>query len=298
MTRTAFAAWLGRQRVIPLDGSWGALLAERGLPAGTPPEQWTLSNAEAVADVARAYAAAGARAVLTNTFGGSRPKLEKSGLADDVALVNHTGARLSREAVPADVLVCGSVGPTGEFLEPYGLMTEAQMQAVFVEQIAALVEGGVDAVLVETMTSLEEALCGFRAAREVAADIPVIVSMTYDKGQHGYATMMGVTPAQAAQRLDAIDVDVVGTNCGNGPDNIIDIVRELRACTPKPLWARPNAGLPQLVEGRTVFPASPEEMAAAVPAMRGAGATLIGGCCGTTPAHIEAMAAACAAADA
>jgi len=291
MTRTQWQQALQTTRITVLDGAWGTELAHRGLPPGEAPELWNVSQAARVAEIPAAYVAAGARVVLTNTFGGSRFKLEKCGVADRVEELNRCGARISKEAARGAALVCASIGPTGEFLEPIGDITAAHMQAVFAEQIRALLAGGADALLIETMTDLHEALCAVRAARATAPDVPLIVSLTFDKGLHGYATMMGVTPAQAAQALTAADVDVIGTNCGNGIENMVEIVRELRAHTDRPLWARPNAGLPQLVDGCTVFPETPDVMAAKIPALAAAGATLIGGCCGTTPAHIRALAA-------
>lgn len=275
--------------VVPLDGAWGTELSRRGLPAGTAPELWNLEQPERVAEVPRAYAEAGARIVLTNTFGGSRCKLEKNGLAAHVAEINRTGARISRNAVPRDVLVCASVGPTGEFLEPLGDIPPAAMEDIFAEQIAALIEGGADMIVVETMTDLEETLCAVRAAKRLAPSMPVVASMTFDKGARGYATMMGVTPAHAAAQLAEHGADIIGTNCGHGVEQMIEIVGELRANTNKPLWARPNAGLPQLVNGVTVFPDSPDNMAKKIPALVEAGATFIGGCCGTTPEHIQYM---------
>lgn len=275
--------------VVPLDGAWGTELSRRGLPPGTSPELWNLEQPERVAEVPRAYAAAGARIVLTNTFGGSRFKLEKNGLADKTAEVNRAGARISREAVPRDVLVCASVGPTGEFLEPLGDISPAAMEDMFAEQIAALIEGGADMLVVETMTDVEETLCAVRAAKRLAPAMPVVASMTFDKGARGYATMMGVTPAHAASQLAEHGADIIGTNCGHGVEQMIEIVRELRANTDKPLWARPNAGLPQLVNGVTVFPDAPDRMAAKIPALVEAGANFIGGCCGTTPEHIRCI---------
>jgi len=283
---------LATHGVVPLDGAWGTELSRRGLPAGMAPEQWNLDQPDRVAEVPRAYAEAGARIVLTNTFGGSRCKLEKNGLADRAAEINRAGARISRDAVPRDVFVCASVGPTGEFLEPLGDITPAAMEDIFAQQIAALIEGGADMIVVETMTDLEETLCAVRAAKRLAPSMPVVASMTFDKGARGYATMMGITPAHAAAQLDEHGADIIGTNCGHGVEQMIEIVHELRAHTAKPLWARPNAGLPQLVNGATVFPDEPETMAAKIPALVEAGAMFIGGCCGTTPEHIRQMAAA------
>lgn len=291
MTRIQLQQALHATRIIVLDGAWGTELARRGLPPGEAPERWNATHAARVAEIPAAYVAAGARIVLTNTFGGSRCKLGKCGLADRVEELNRCGARISREAVRGAAFVCASIGPTGEFLEPLGDSAPEQMQAVFAEQIRALLAGGADMLLIETMTDLQEALCAVHAARATAPDVPLVVSMTFDKGLHGYATMMGVTPAHAAHTLTAADVDVIGTNCGNGIENMVEIVCELRAHTDRPIWARPNAGLPQLVDGQTVFPETPEVMAAKIPALVAAGATLIGGCCGTTPAHIRAFAA-------
>jgi len=291
MTRTQWQQAVQTTPILVLDGAWGTELAHRGLPPGEAPELWNATQPARVAEIPAAYVAAGARVVLTNTFGGSRFKLEKCGLAERVEELNRCGARISKEAVRGAALVCASIGPTGEFLEPLGDITAEQMQTVFVEQIRALLAGGADALLIETMTDLNEALCAVRAARVTAPDVPLVVSLTFDKGLHGYATMMGVTPAHAAQTLSAAAIDVIGTNCGNGIENMVEIVRELRAHTDRPIWARPNAGLPQLIDGRTVFPETPAVMAAKIPALVAAGATLIGGCCGTTPAHIRALAA-------
>ena len=289
MTNTQLKDMLAAQRVLPLDGAWGTELARRGLAAGDVPETWNMTHADDVAAVPRAYIEAGARVVLTNTFGGTRCKLDKAGLGKGVHALNEAGARISRDVAGSVALVFGSVGPTGEFLEPLGMMKAEQITTMFEEQIVALVAGGVDGVVVETMTDLEEAVCGLRAARRVAPHMPVVVSMTFDKGARGYATMMGVTPKVAAIRLTEEGADVVGTNCGNGMDNMIEIVAELRANTKAPIWARPNAGMPQLVNGATIFPETPADMAAKVPLLLRAGASMIGGCCGTTPAHINAM---------
>ena len=294
MTTLELTQALQSRRVVILDGAWGTELARRGLPAGECPERWNLTQAVSVAEIPRAYAASGAQIVLTNTFGGSRIKLAKSDLADKTREVNLAGARISKSAVGDRALVFASVGPTGEFLAPLGEITAEAMEAVFREQIEALVAGGADGVVIETMTDLEEALCALRAAKGINAALPVAVSLTFDKGARGYATMMGVTPEQAATTLTAAGADIIGSNCGNGLANMIEIVRELRAHTAKPLWAKANAGLPELLNGNTVFREIPAAMAQLAPDLVSAGASLIGGCCGTTPEHIKAIAAACA----
>jgi len=283
---------LAEKQVLVADGAWGTELAKRGLPVGEAPERWGLDHPDAVRAVARQYVEAGADIILTNTFGGSTLKLAKVGLSVDTHAVNATMARLSSEiAHPAGVLVAGSVGPTGEFMQPLGLISEEEMVAAFAEQIRGLADGGVDAILIETMSDLGEAKAALRAARENFAG-PVICSMTFDHGPGGYATMMGVRPAQAAQDLEAAGADIVGSNCGAGIANIIEVIALMRPATDLPLWAKPNAGLPELVQGQTVFRETPEQMAARLPDLVQAGARIIGGCCGTGPEHIAALVAA------
>lgn len=281
---------LNAKKVLALDGAWGTELARRGLPTGEAPERWNLERPEEVRAVAAAYVAAGADIILTNSFGGSRIKLAKAGLADDTARVNRVAAELSREAAGEAALVFASIGPTGEFMAPLGTVTEEQMVEVFSEQARALVEGGADGIVVETMTDLGEAKAALRAVRETCS-APVAVSMTFDKGAAGFATMMGVKPERAAAELTDAGADIVGTNCGSGMTNIIEVVRLMRPATSLPIWAKPNAGLPELVDGRTVFRETPEEMAGSVAALVEAGASLVGGCCGSTPEHIRLIVA-------
>jgi len=282
---------LTQHACLVADGAWGTELTRHGLGPGEAPEGWNLAHPHLVREVARSYVAAGAQIILTNTFGGSPLKLQRVGLTDDVALLNRAGARLSREAAGDEALVFGSIGPTGEFMRPLGLIGEDEMQAGFGEQVRALVEGGVDGFVIETMSDLGEALAALRAVREHSC-LPAVVSMTFDHGPGGYATIMGVKPERAARELTAAGADVVGANCGAGADTILGAISEMAGHTSLPLWAKPNAGLPVLVAGYTVFRETPDEMAARAPALRAAGARIIGGCCGSTPAHIRALAAA------
>lgn len=271
------------------DGAWGTELAKLGLPPVMAPEQWNADCPDAVESVARRYVEAGADVILTDSFGGTRWKLEKAGLADRTAELNRRAAEISRRAAAGRALVFASVGPTGEFMAPLGPKTEAEFIDVFAEQIGSLMDGGADGIVVETMSAIEEAVAALKAARRVGR-FPVVVSMTYARGARGFATVMGVTPERAAEELDKAGADAVGSNCGNGVANMIEVTRLMRRRTARPLWVKANAGMPALVGGRTVFPESPEEMAGRVGDLFAAGANIIGGCCGTTPEHIRAMA--------
>lgn len=282
-------AMLRDRGVLVADGAWGTFLADLGLPAGLAPERWNADRPDAVEQVARAYVDAGADVILTNTFGGSRFKLAQHGLADRAAELNRLGAEISRRAAGSRALVFASVGPTGEMLEPLGTATEADLVDAFAEQIAALASGGADGFCIESMSDLGEALAALKAARRVS-DRPVVVSMTFDRGARGYATMMGVRPDQAARALTEAGATIVGSNCGNGIRNMVEVARLMRPATDRPLWMKANAGVPQLVDGRTVFRETPDDMAAHVPALIDAGAAIIGGCCGATPEHIRRMA--------
>lgn len=277
---------------VILDGAFGTELTRRGLPTGIAPENWNITHPDNVSAVGRSYAEAGSHIVLTNSFGGTSYKLKKAGEKTPVKEINEYAARNARAGAGEKASVFGSVGPTGEFLAPLGLATAEEITAAFSEQINGLIAGGVDGIIIETMTDLGEALCALRAAKTCAPSLLTAVSMTFDKGHKGYATMMGVTPAEAARVLTEEGADMIGTNCGNGIDNMCEIIALLAENTDLPLWAKPNAGMPELRDGKTVFPASPDEMAAKIPALIKAGAVCAGGCCGTTPEHIQAMAAA------
>jgi 5-methyltetrahydrofolate--homocysteine methyltransferase len=198
-------------------------------------------------------------------------------------------AEIARKAAGQNCFVIGSVGPTGQFLAPLGTQTEQDMYEAFREQVVALAQGGADAICIETMTALEEARVALRAAKE-NTDLVTIVTFTFDKTAQGqYRTMMGVSPAQAAREMTALDADIVGSNCGSGPENMIPICREMRDNTDRFIMIQPNAGLPILEDGKTLFKATPEDMAQGVGLLIAGGANIIGGCCGTTDAHIKAM---------
>jgi len=283
--------WIERlkeEAVLLSDGAWGTELAKRGLGAGDVPELWNADRSDDVQAVAQGYVDAGSDIILTNTFGGSRFKLEKSGLADRAVELSRAGTEISRRAAGHDALVFASIGPTGEFMQPLGTKTEEEFVACYLEQIRACADAGADGIVIETQTDLSEAKAALTAARQ-AADLPVVVSMTFDPGPKGFATMMGVTPEQAAAELDASGANVVGANCGSGIDNMVQVAALMRPATAKPLWFKSNAGMPELVDGTTVFRETPEEMAGKVERLVRAGANIVGGCCGTSPDHIRAI---------
>ncbi len=282
-------AKLAEGKVLVSDGAWGTEFAKKGLTAGAEcPELYNVDSPEVVLGIASSYVEAGSDMILANTFGGNALTLKKYGVDDRLEELNEAAVRISKKAAGDTVGVLGSIGPCGEFLAPLGLTSEEDMTEAFARQIRAFVAGGADVVLIETMTDLGEIGCAVRAAKENSS-LPVIVSMTYDKGVRGYATMMGVTPPAAVESLTAMDVDVIGSNCGAGMDNIIEIAGLIRTETDKPLWFKPNAGLPELVAGKTVYRETPEQFAEKAPALIEAGANIVGGCCGTTPDHIRAL---------
>jgi 5-methyltetrahydrofolate--homocysteine methyltransferase len=279
---------LKQKTVLVADGAWGTEFAKQGLAAGDVPELWNLEHPDRVLCVARSYVEAGSDIILTNTFGANRFKLAKSGLTDRLDELNRQGVALSRQAAGSRALVFASIGSTGEFIEPLGDKTEAEVAACFAEQVKACAAAGADGIVVETMTDLHEALAALKGARQ-ACDLPVAVCLTYDRGPAGFATIMGVKPEAAAKELEQHGADIIGSNCGAGIDNMIEVAKLLHAATRRPLWIKPNAGLPQLVNGATVFCETPEQTASKVGQLVAAGASIIGGCCGTTPEHIRHM---------
>ena len=268
------------------DGAWGTQLQAQGLGAGECPDAWNLTHAGRVETVARAYVEAGSQVILTNTFGANRLRLAAHGLGDRTLEINRAGARISRRAAGDRVKVFASIGPTGRLLA-MGETNEAELRAVFEEQARALAAEGVDALLLETFADLDEIRAAIAAAK--ATGLPVVASLVFDSGPARDRTMMGATPEQAAAAVIAAGADAVGANCGNGIDGFIPICRRLRAATDRPLWLKANAGLPEIVEGQTVYRTSPEYFAARTLDLVTAGATFVGGCCGTSPAFITAI---------
>ena len=287
-TMTDWRTRLDEKKVLIVDGAWGTELMNRGLTPREVPDGWNIDRAEEIYSVALSYVNAGADIILSNTFGGSPLKLVKAGLREKTTEINRLGAEISKRAADQRALVFGSIGPTGELLKPLGAVTEAELFNGFAEQAKALAAGEADGIVVETMLDLAEAKAALRAVKENTS-LPVAVTMTFNKAGQNYATLMGIRPEQAAEELEKAGADIVGANCGAGIDLIIEVARRMRRATSLPIWCKPNAGLPELVDGKTVYRESPEKMASRFRELVEAGATLIGGCCGSTPAHIRAL---------
>ncbi len=273
------------------DGALGTQLQQLGPSGGECPDQWNLLHPERVGQVAGAYVEAGSRVILTNTFRANRVALGQYGLAGELEAINRAGTRIAREAARGRALVFASMGPTGKMLV-LGEIGEEEVSAAYAEQAEALAAGGADALLFETMSDLAEASLGLAAARRTG--LPVFVSFAFESGKNKDRTMMGVTPEQAARRMTDEGAACVGANCGVGIAEYVPVCARLRAATPLPLWIKPNAGLPEMVEGRPAYRTSPERFASFVPALVEAGAAFVGGCCGTSPEFIRAAARALA----
>jgi 5-methyltetrahydrofolate--homocysteine methyltransferase len=286
--------WLERVRsgdLLVFDGAYGTMLFAAGLLNGACPELWNDTRADVVRGIHRAYFDAGSDFVETNTFGGTRLKLNEYGLGDRTRELNEKGARLARSVTPPYGYVAGSIGPTSRLpaeYEPLGDTTDEAYVETFREQAEALAGGGVDLFAVETMMFPQEATAAIRACK-AAADLPVMATMffQYEELHDRDRTMWGESPAEVAQKLLAAGADVVGMNCGRGPDRAIVIIREMRAVTDAPLVAYPNAGLPITTGDRVTYELGPEEMARDYPALLDAGASIVGSCCGSTPEHIR-----------
>jgi methionine synthase I (cobalamin-dependent) len=283
---TGFLQRLLAEGPVITDGAWGTELQARGLPIGEIPDVWNLTRADQVAKVAQAYVDAGSRVILTNTFGANRLRLSGHALGKQVVEINRRGVELSRRAAEGRAYVFASLGPTGRLLVA-GQTSPEEMRAAFDEQAKALAEAAPDAIVVETMADLTEARLAVAAAH--ATGLPVVACMVFDAGKNKDRTIMGVTPEQAAAALIEAGAEVIGANCGQGIANYVLVCQQLRAATDRPVWIKPNAGLPSVEGGRVVYRIGPEEFASHVPALVQAGANFIGGCCGTTPAFIKAI---------
>ena len=277
---------LVNDRIVFFDGAMGTMLLEADLPPGGVPEMWNLEKPEVVMDVYRQYFNAGADVVHTNTFGGSAPKLGIKGHADQMESINLAAVQLARRVCPENAFVAGDLGPTGKMLKPMGDATIEILEEAFFFQAAALIKGGADIISIETMFSLDEATAALKAAKR-AGNVPVIAGITYNKTPNGFFTMMGETIEQCATTLAENGADVVACNCTLGSSDIIELTRELRKATTKPILIQPNAGKPIPKDTITIYEQTPSEFAGDIKRIIDEGADMVGGCCGTNAAFVR-----------
>jgi 5-methyltetrahydrofolate--homocysteine methyltransferase len=276
-------------KTVIFDGGLGSMLIAAGLPAGVGPEAWNLERPDAVAEVHRQYFAAGAHVVHSNSFGASPVKLAERGLADRAEEINRRAAEIACSVRPEGRLVAGDIGPTGKMLQPFGDLDPAAAEDAFRRQADALLSGGADLISIETMFSLDEALLALRAAKSLG-EVFVVASLTYNRTPRGFFTMMGDGVSQAVQAFEAAGADAIGSNCGLGSADMVELAASMRAGTRLPILIQPNAGQPVVEGGCTVYRQTPAEFAADALRIKTAGADMIGGCCGTTPEFIQALA--------
>jgi len=275
--------------ILVADGAMGSLLFQRGLEPGECPELLNLTQPELLEEIARLYCEAGADIVQTNTFGASAVKLAEYSLDVETEEINRRAVACVREAVGDRAYISGSCGPSGKILKPFGDAEPEQLYQGFARQAAALVDAGVDLVCVETMTDLQEATLAIKAVRDHFPQVPVLATMTFDRTPRGFYTMMGVSIPDAAAGLQAAGASVIGSNCGNGLENMIEIARQFREISDLPLAIQSNAGLPELVDSGLCYPETADFFSEKIPEMIDSGVSVIGGCCGTTPDHIRAI---------
>jgi 5-methyltetrahydrofolate--homocysteine methyltransferase len=280
---------LANHKTVIFDGAMGTMLMAAGLKAGENPELWNLEKPSLVMDIHRKYYEAGSDVVHTNTFGGSAIKLADKGLSDKMERVNVEAAKIARESCPVGKFVAGDIGPTGKLLKPLGNLVIEEAEEAFFMQAQALIKGGVDLISIETMFSLEEALAALRATKRLG-NVLVIAGLTFNRTKKGFFTMMGEGVAQAVSAFEQAGADVIATNCSLGSRDMIDLTKELRAVTRKPILIQPNAGKPVTQKGVTSYQQTPAEFAQDGKEIKNSGADMIGGCCGTNPEFIRSLA--------
>jgi len=285
-----------KQELFLLDGAMGTELIARGIEAGKCNDYLNIELPDVISDIHRSYFEAGSDAVITNTFGANKYALSRHGFAQETIRINKSGAQMARRAAGEEKYVLGDIGPSGDFLEPLGSLKAQDLKEAYVRQAYALLDGGVDGFIIETMTALEEIALAIEAVKSIGGDLPVFASMSFDEAGDDFKTMMGVDVKAAVAKIVSVGVDAVGFNCGTlsfdgyieMADKYVSAVRALSADVM--IYAEPNAGRPELVEGRAVYKVSPEDFAQVIDKIYAAGVNIVGGCCGTTPAHIRATA--------
>ncbi len=288
MSENRFLQLLEKKTLLVGDGGMGTMLQQAGLSQGTCGELWNMDQPETVTEIQRRYVDAGSDFIITNTFGGSPPKLKAYGLDGRTEKLNEAGARVAKAAAGDSCLVLGDVGPTGEILEPYGTVSPDTLRNEFIRQVNGLVQGGADAIIIETMMDLNELRCACEAVLEVC-DLPVITSMCFKEAGDSYRSMFGQSAAEAAKEMQAMGACVAASNCMVSFDEYVPIVQQMREGTDLPIMAQPNAGNPRVENGSTIYDQTPEEMLQKIPAIVKAGARIVGGCCGTNPEYIRLL---------
>jgi len=284
------------ERVFLLDGAMGTQLIARGVQVGKCNDYLNVESPDVVSDIHRSYFEAGSDAVLTNTFGANKYALGRHRLAEEAVKINSAGAQIARRSGGQEKYVLGDIGPSGDFLEPLGSLKQEELKEAFVQQAKALLDGGVDGLIIETMTALDEVTIAIEAVKSIGGGVPVLASMSFDRAGDDFKTMMGVDVEAAVAKILSLGVDAVGFNCGTLSLNEYVELAERFVSSVKTLehgtiiFAEPNAGKPELVEDQAVYKVSPEDFAAAVEKIHSAGVNIIGGCCGTSPAHIKTLA--------
>lgn len=275
--------------ILVADGAMGTMLMERGLKQGEPPELFNLTRTHILEEIARLYLDAGADIIQTNTFGASPLKLSSYSLGNRVEEINRNAVLAVRKVVEDHAYISGSCGPTGRFLKPYGDIESEEMYNAFEKQIDTLISSGVDIICIETMIDLREATLAIKAAKTISPSTPVIATMTFDHTPKGFYTIMGVSTEAAVKGLDKAGADIIGSNCGNGIENMIKIAQEYKNYSRLPLIIQSNAGIPAVKGDKAVYPETSEFMAEKAKELIRIGVAIIGGCCGTTPEHISAI---------
>lgn len=278
-----------KTKILVSDGAMGTMLQQWGLAVGECPEEWNVNKPDILASIHKDYFEAGADIVETNSFGGNKYRLQHFGLESKIYDLNFAAAKIAKDVCPAGKYVAGSVGPTGEFLQPLGTGTTSDFEDAFSEQIQGLADGGVDVLSIETMSFVEEIIAAVNVAQQINRDLPLITSMTFEKSAAGYRTMMGISIEDFVKQIKNQPVVAIGANCGKGADEMIEIMREFRQHTDLPLLSQANAGLPEIADGKIVYRETPQQRGELTQLLLGEKVNIIGGCCGTGPGHIRAI---------